>query len=282
MTTVDGFTWHHVTEREIAHETPCGHDGPAWEDCTWCAAIEAWRAAGHPLVPPTLTEAEALRCAAGELPEGGSSQEDVRRGILNRYHAASPAPIGGAVNILQALAPGFVGSVQGNMDAFPAGSHYRRWDPAFAGPHCATVVGIAGAVPYWWCDPLAPEGTGYEGEPMRATDLARYIAALPGAEALVWRLVPDVVYLTHTFHIAAGTRTLYLANLTAEHPPRIKSWTPTPWSGRASSAPCEAERVLEGTSHGSATVAKITRGAAALVGRSVRVGYQWGTAVTTP
>lgn len=282
MTTLDGFTQHHITEREVDHPTPCGHDGPAWEDCTWTSGVEWWRATGHPAVPPTLAEAEALRCAAGDPPEGGSSLEDLRRGIRARYGAVAPLPISSPASILAALAPGYVGTVQGSMAAFPTGSHYRRWDPGFSGPHAAAVFGVAGAAPYWWCDPLAPEGLGYEGEPMTAADLARYIAALPGAEAIIGRVSPDAAIPGHTFRIADGVTRLYLANVTAEHPPRISSWTPTSWTGKASTAGCEAAEVLAGTSSGSATVARITRGTPKLVGHYLRVGYQWGTSVTTP
>lgn len=276
---IAGYTHHHVTERELAHTTPCGPDGPGWEDCTWCAAIMFWRARGHPLTPATLTEAEALLCAAGNDPNQGANQGDVLRGIRARYLAVLPAPVTGTTAILDALTPGTVASVQGSMGAFPSGSHWRRWDPAFAGPHCATVFRPDATDAVWWDDPLAPEGIGYDGEAMQLVDLHRYVDELPGAAALVAAIVPDPVAVAHELYIAAGVRTLYLAKLTAAQPPKISGWDEFAWSGRASSAGCDAQQYLEGTIHGGATVARITRAERKLQGRMARVGRQWGVTV---
>lgn len=279
-TLLDGYTHHHVTEREIAHQSPCGFDDASWEDCTFCVAVEWLRAIGHTSIPATHAEAEALRCASGRAPTGGTNQDDVRRAALARYGIALPAALEGFDALWSALAPGHVASVQGSMGAFAAGSHFRRWDPAFAGGHDALAARLDALDRVWWCDPLAPEGLGYEGEWMAKADLERFVGGLAGAKALVGRIVPDPAPAAHRFVISAGVRTLYLAKLTADHPARIAGWTPVAWSGKASSAPCDPALYLRGTSSGGATVARITSGAVALRGHYARVGHQWGTSVT--
>lgn len=277
---LDGFTHEHITERELAHVGPCGPDDKSWEDCTPDATIMAWRSWGHPLTPATNAEGEQLRCAAGRGMLGGTNIGDMVTGLRARYNGAAAARVTNPADLLAHLVPGASAAVQGSMGAFAAGSHFRRWDPAFAGGHCAAVFRIDGTDSVWWDDPLAPEGTGYQGERMALADLTAYMAALPGAQALVGMIKPDPVPVGHELHIAAGVRTLYRATVTAETPPRISGWTTRSWGGNASSAPCDAPVVLRGTSNGSATVARVTRGAAGLVGAYVRVGAAWGVIVT--
>ncbi len=190
-----GFDHAHVTEREVAHMSPCGWDDAKWEDCTFMSAIEWWRATGHPDVPATHEEGEHLRCASGRSMLGGTNLFDVRRAIKARYGADTPAPIQGFAALWSAITPGAVAVVQGSMGAFSTGSRYRRW-ASFGGAHAVCVFRPDGYDRVWWCDPLAPvtsrdEGA-YFGEWMSKADLKRYVDGLAGYH-LVGRVVASEV-----------------------------------------------------------------------------------------
>jgi hypothetical protein len=217
---IGGYTHSHVTEREVAHQSPCGFDDNKWEDCTFVAGLEWWRATGHPNVPATHLEAEHLRCAAGEAPTGGTSIPDLKRGILARYDSATPA-----ARFAKGLRlrPGEVAVVQGLMGALS--SHWRRWDAGFTGKH-ATVVFYDSLTTVWWCDPLAPEGT-YQGERMTYTDLDKYTGGFTGAAALVGLIVGDTMQplpITDSRAVKLDVKVgaqLYLPDLT----PKVKVTT---------------------------------------------------------
>lgn len=148
----------HVSEREGAHVWPDGRlDDAAWEDCLWSAAVEWVRALGRN-VPATHAEAEALRAASGQGPLGGSTLDDLRRGLAARYRSTMPAPIGGAAAVVAALAPGTAAVVIGSLGAVPAGDRLRRWQPGFVGGHAVYVERTLDGT-WLWCDPLAPVGT---------------------------------------------------------------------------------------------------------------------------
>lgn len=277
---LDGYTHTHVSERETAHASPCGYDPAGWEDCTSVSGVELLRAMGHTTIPPTLAEAEALRCAGGVGPTGGEGQDAIRLGALRRYGIALPLPLASLAALVASLAPGTVASVQGSMAAFPAGHRLRRFDPPFAGAHDVLVARPDATDRYWWCDPLAPQDGTYAGEWVTSAELAAFVSALSGARHLVGRIVPDVVAVQHRLSIAAGVTRLYLASLTADAPPKIASYRPVPWSGLASSAPCDPPLRLVGTGGGRATVARVQAGATELVGQYVRVSVADGTSVS--
>lgn len=147
----------HVSEREGAHVWPDGRlDDAAWEDCLWSSAVEWVRALGR-AVPATHAEAEGLRAASGQGPLGGSTLDDLRRGLDARYRLAMPAPVSGAAAVVAALEPGMAAVVTGSLGGFPAGHRLRRWQPGFTGGHAVYLErGLDGT--WLWCDPLAPVG----------------------------------------------------------------------------------------------------------------------------
>ncbi len=78
---------------------------------------------------------------------------------------------------------------------------------------------------------------------------------------------------THTLYIATGVTSILTANISGSC---IASWTKHPWSGVASSAPCQAAVYRKGCSSGGATTAYVTAGVFA--GKHVRIGN--GVSVT--
>ena len=191
MKRIRGWRHIHITEREKAHQSPCGWDDAKWEDCTFMSAVEWWRAQGHPDVPHTHREGEHLRCASGRSMLGGTNLFDVKTAIAKRYKGNTPPALPGFHNLWQSLKPGTVGIVQGSMGAFPASSKWRRWNPTFDGAHCVTVFRTTNRDRVWWCDPLAPKRVGYDGEWMTKAQLKRYVDALPGYH-MVGRIVPSL------------------------------------------------------------------------------------------
>lgn len=94
------------------------------------------------------------------------------------------------------------------------------------------------------------------------------------------RALPTGVPASHTLHIAAGTKVIYVASVTADNPPKIGGWRQEPWSGIASTAPCLAPTILYGTNSGAAVCARVTGGV--FNTNYVRVDAAVGTSVTTP
>ncbi|MEK6719310.1 MAG: hypothetical protein AABZ33_01415 [Chloroflexota bacterium] len=192
-TTIAGFAHTHVTEREIAHMSPCGWDDRKWEDCTFMSAIEWWRATGHPRVPASHEEGERLRCDSGRSVLGGSNLGDVSKAIARRYTAATPATVSGFAALWTALLPGTVAVAQGSMGAFLPNDRWRRWDKGFGGAHAVCIFRPDVTERVWWCDPLAPidhliEGE-YNGEWMSRAELKQFVDGLSGHH-LVGRVVP--------------------------------------------------------------------------------------------
>lgn len=185
-----GFAHVHVSEREVAHQSPCGFDDSSYEDCLWCSTIEYLRASGHPEIPATHAEAEALRCASGEPPTGSSNMIDVRRGVKARYGLDLQGVVLGAGAIWTAMVPGKVAVVQG------AGSH---WQAGFTGGHAVAAFRLDTNDRVWMCDPLAPtqyrDSQGvvreYNGEWQTKAQFQSYISGLVGAGAIVSSVVPS-------------------------------------------------------------------------------------------
>ncbi len=172
----------HVTEREVAHRWPDGQwDNGSWEDCTFTAGVELARLCKNKNIPSTHTEVEHLRDDAGEDPTGGTNQDDLWRGLLRRYKWVAPTPIRGFSALWSALKPGYAASCSGVMGIFPYGHRLRRWQPSFNGLHDVLIVRVDGTDRVWWCDPLAPEGKGYQGEWVTKAELKRYVDAITAA-----------------------------------------------------------------------------------------------------
>src|SRR4051812_45753611 len=112
-----------------------------YEDCTWASAVMLDNAHhGWQDRPATRAEYEALRVAGGdgpaEKPGDGSNQQQAELGILRRYEWDAvrygvPGTQRSFEYVWDRLLPGMGASLQGYMGAYPAGSHWRRWDPGF-------------------------------------------------------------------------------------------------------------------------------------------------------
>lgn len=215
-------THNHVSERESAHTWPDGQaDDAKWEDCLWASAIEWVRLTHDDSIPPTLAEAELLRDASGEPPTGGSSADDVARGLRVRY-GLTKATIGGFSNLWSNLNVGVAALAVGSMGAFPAGHRLRRWYPSFNGGHGVLVIRLDEQDRVWWCDPLAPD-TGYNGEWAAKAELAAYVNHMPGRHIVgplresIMQPLPVSDAKAYTLTVRADAQ-LYLPDMT----PKVK------------------------------------------------------------
>ena len=176
-----------------------------------------WQRATGAVVPATTQEACALRMAEApgrECDRAGSSMALLRQGAKRRWDRDTPTQLAGWPALANALVPGTAAVVFGSMGAFPAGSHWRRHDPGFAGNHAAEVERRDELARVWWDDPLAAPGV-YRGEWMDLSDLERFVRAWPGARHLVARMNGgDMVTITDqragTVHLAAGSKLMEL------------------------------------------------------------------------
>lgn len=174
----------HVSERESAHVWPDGQqDDARWEDCAWCVLVEVLHDAGLIGDGDTTHDfAERLRAASGEPPTGGSNIDDLRRGVSAVLGITLPPTVAGTDAIIAALQTGSCALVNGSMGTFPPGS---SWDTAFAGFHSLYVARRAEG-DFIRCDPLAPEGIGYSGEPTTESDLRAFLSGFPyGGQAVI-------------------------------------------------------------------------------------------------
>lgn len=173
----------HISERESIHVWPDGRkDDGAWEDCAWVALIEFLRLAYRPDLPTTHTFMESIR-ARVMGPLGGTVPSQLVAGAKT-IGVTGPKTAGivlkgvSAGNLWAAMPVGTVACVAGSMGAFPVGYTLRRWDPGFAGGHEVLAVRVDAADRVWWCDPLAPTGTGYEGQWVSKADFLKFAAKL--------------------------------------------------------------------------------------------------------
>ncbi len=199
----------HVSEREPG----------SWTTCFWCSAVELARFCHDTTIAHTLTEAKALRSAAG-VPAGPARADQVRTGMLRRYGWNGTVAVGFDA-LWTALKPvGAAAAVTGSMGAFPAGHSLRRWDPAFAGGHAVFVIHADTGDRVWWCDPLAP--TTYQGQWVSKADLKKFVNGMPNAWNIVGqkKVVPVVKTLTvaqvariAVLEAAIATNLTYISNL---------------------------------------------------------------------
>lgn len=170
----------HVTEREGAHRWPDGqYDDSHWEDCTWMSGVEFARATIRTSIPATHAEGELLRDASGESPLGGSNDINLQTGIRRRYGKSLPR-IFGFSTLWAALRPGTGAVVAVDMGHFPYGHRLRRFSPSFTGNHRVFVARYDSGDDAWWCDPLAPTGTGYVGERVTKAELRTAVIGTAG------------------------------------------------------------------------------------------------------
>lgn len=165
-----------------------------WEDCTWCCGVMMYNGAvGRTVRPSTRAEYEALRVAGGdgpaENPGDGSNLQQLQDGMVRRYGWA-PSRIGppGAPHPAWSTVAGHLDRVgdmlvlQGSMGAWDRGSHWRRWDPDFGGPHAVVVIRRDTLPRVWWLNPQAPND--YDGEWMSLSEARRYYDAWIGGAAI--------------------------------------------------------------------------------------------------
>lgn len=166
-----------VTEREP--------DG-TWEDCTWASGVMLNNAAhGAAVVPSDQAEYQALRVAGGDGPAehtgDGSNALQLQVGIAARYgwtprRLGAPGIATSWAEIWAMLVPGVACVLQGSMSGLS--THYRRWDPPFAGDHAVYVQREDALSRLWFQNPLAPAS--FPGEWLDKADAERYWTALRG------------------------------------------------------------------------------------------------------
>lgn len=181
----------HVSEREVAHTWPDGQkDDAAWEDCTFCAAIEFARLCHDAGIPATHAEAELLRDASGRKPTGGTNVGDVIRGLQGRYGwLTGYVQASSYAELRTTLVPGTAAVSQGRLAAFLFGHSLRRWDPGFVGGHAVLLINDGDPSGPWWCDPLAPKGQ-YRGERVTWSEVRTYVLGLGGTHLVAPLLAP--------------------------------------------------------------------------------------------
>jgi len=167
----------HVSERESAHHWPDGQfDDAAWEDCTMCAGVMFARLAHDLDIAPLHREAEALRDDAGEDPIGGTSTQDLDRGLRRRYGWTGARLVAGFDELWKSPTP-WVAAVQGSMGAFGRDHRLRRHQRSFAGAHDVLIARLSAEDRAWWDDPLAPVGA-YQGEWASKAEIRSYVTRL--------------------------------------------------------------------------------------------------------
>lgn len=167
-----------VSERERAHRWPDGRwDNDRWEDCAPCSVVMMVDAttAGRKPATKSLTEAEALRAAAGYGPTGGTNIQQLAATAVTRYRITLPRYASGWGAVWTMLRPGWGGAIAGNLGAFPPGHRLRRFDTSFSGPHSVYVQRESTTERVWWVDPLGPRDGTYRGEWVSKADLRIFL-----------------------------------------------------------------------------------------------------------
>jgi hypothetical protein len=142
----------HVSENETGLD----------EDCLWCSAVEALRWGGLD-IPATLREAEAMRAASGEPPEGPSNIVNLQNGAKARYNIDLTRHVTGSTGVLRVTPKGTAAVITGRLSNFPLGHTLRRHLPLYTGGHAVAIYRVDDRDRFWWCDPLGP-ATGYDGQ----------------------------------------------------------------------------------------------------------------------
>jgi hypothetical protein len=185
MTPTALWNHRHVSERESGHWWPDGRwDNAAWEDCYWDTLIEFVRMTLRANIPATHAEAERVRRLAGEDTSSGSHAGNGNDGLEAAY-GLGPLKTYNDADVLN-MPVGFCAQVSGSMSAFPFGHRLRRHDADFRGFHKWFVAHLANG--WYLCDPLAPAT--YQGEYISKTDLARFMAAMPGGGHFILPMLP--------------------------------------------------------------------------------------------
>jgi hypothetical protein len=153
----------HVSENETGLD----------EDCLWCSAVEALRWGGLN-IPATLREAEAMRAASGEPPEGGSNLVDLQKGAKARYNIDLTRHVTGSTGVLRVTPKGTAAVITGRLSNFPLGHTLRRHLPLYTGGHAVAIYRVDDRDRFWWCDPLGP-ATGYDGQWVSESQVATFM-----------------------------------------------------------------------------------------------------------
>lgn len=141
--------------------------------------------------PATLTEAYAIRAAAGVTTTGANAFELIR-GTLNRYgwHATEVD----SAHLLGALTVGHSATVGGNPDNLPIGNIFRKYvGSLYHGGHQVYIQRESTSV-FWMLDPEAPSGVGYVGNAVNAVDIATFMKGNFGGNTVApLRVVTPIV-----------------------------------------------------------------------------------------
>jgi hypothetical protein len=153
----------HVSENETGLD----------EDCLWCSAVEALRWGGLD-IPATLREAEAMRAASGEPPEGPSNIVNLQNGAKARYNIDLTRHVTGSTGVLRVTPKGTAAVITGRLSNFPLGHTLRRHLPLYTGGHAVAIYRVDDRDRFWWCDPLGP-ATGYDGQWVSESQVATFM-----------------------------------------------------------------------------------------------------------
>jgi hypothetical protein len=183
------------------------HEPGPDDDCVFCAGIMQVLARWPGRCPHTLTEAEAIRAAAG-IPAGPSSTTDLIRGITVRYGATyAPTSVKGWPAAWAALTPGHSGTISGIPANAPAGSPIRRWVGAYPNGHRIAGFRLDSTARLWIMDPEGPADGSYKGEWCSEADLALFAKDPNRTHSIQSMLVAvpaDPSAYVHTVTIAAS------------------------------------------------------------------------------
>lgn len=155
----------------------------AWVDCVDCSALMAVLAHSPEKAPATLSEAKALRSAAGFPATGGTSIDPMvlasgktaigmAAGVKARY-AIAPAVVGGSfATFWSALTPGRVAFAIIKPSNALSTSPIRRYQGTFDGLHGVYLERLDSTDRVWFMDPCGPTDGTYKGAWVTKADLA--------------------------------------------------------------------------------------------------------------
>lgn len=151
-----------MTERTELHAT-------GWRDCTYASGMMAvWFGRQGASIFPlgfTAEEREALERSDDKPDEQGANiNTDLILACQRRYGVTLRQQAGSLRAALAAAGPDAFFVFAGSNGRWPAGDHFRRWDPGFAGNHATAGQGTGDGKTIWWMDPEAPAT--YAGEPI--------------------------------------------------------------------------------------------------------------------
>lgn len=164
-----------VSEREGAHVHLNGaSDDSRWEDCVFTSGLMMANAATLGKYPATLTEAENIRDAAGVIPTGPTTNNQLNLGLSRRYGWTGQRVGASWPTFLAAVPVGYGVAFAGSFAGFPYGHTLRRFLPNYTGGHEVFAIHEGNNV-WWWMDPLGPQ-TGYAGQAVSDYEIRTFLA----------------------------------------------------------------------------------------------------------